>query len=203
MGGTGASPPPTLIHVHRLNIVGAGRCRKRTVGTATSAILVNICCETWGHSEWALIPTQPCWGGKHSFLLVSVDKQGRGVLLVTCRQPASWKDRECWRLRGPQLCRGPLWLCRRVWPPAAAASWLHWSSWMDLGFEVNERWCDWARWGGSGGVRLVMLKQLFVKKKKNVTHDFPYPMWLYGHIGFLWFQGSVAAAFMVILHWVL
>lgn len=144
--------PFSTIHVHRLNIVWAGRSRRLTVGTATRAILVNICCMTRGHSEWALIPTQPCCGGKHSFLLVSADKQGRGVLLVTCRQPASWKDRECCRLRGPQLCHRPLWLCRGVWPPATAASCHHWSSWMDLGFEVNERWCDWARSGGPGGV---------------------------------------------------
>lgn len=142
--------PP--IHVHRLNGVGAGRSHRLTVGTATSTILANICRTTRGHSEWALIPTQPCCGGKHSFLLVSADKQGQAVLLVTCRQPASWKDWECCWLRGPQLCHGPLWLCRGVWPPASAASCRHWSSWMDLGFEVNERWCEWARWGGSEGV---------------------------------------------------
>lgn len=58
-----------------------------TVGTATSTVLASICCTTRGHSEWALIPTQPCCGGKHSFLLVSADKQQQALLRVTCRQP--------------------------------------------------------------------------------------------------------------------
>lgn len=154
--------PFSPMHAHRLNVVWVGRSRRLTVGTATSAILANICCTTRGHSEWALIPTQPCCGGKHSFLLERADKQGQAVLLVTCRQLASWKDLECCRLRGPQLCHGPLWLCRGVWPPASAASCHRWSSWMDLDFEVNERWCEWACWGGSEGglwARLVMLKQ--------------------------------------------
>lgn len=106
------TPPPS--QVHRLKVVWAGRSRRLTVGTATSTILANICCTTRGHSEWVLIPTQPCCGRKHSFLLVSADKQGQALLLVTCRQPASWKHQECCRLRGPQLCHGPLWLCRSV-----------------------------------------------------------------------------------------
>lgn len=57
--------PP--IHVHRLKVVWAGQSCWLAVGTATSAILANICCTTRGHSEWALIPTQPCCGGKTFF----------------------------------------------------------------------------------------------------------------------------------------
>lgn len=150
--------PPSFapIHEHKLKVVWAGLSHRLAVGTATSAILANICCTSRGHSEWVLIPTQPCCGRKHSFLLVSADKQGQALLLVTCRQLASWKHQECCRLRGPQLCHGPLWLCRRVWPPASAPSCHHWSSWMDLGFKVNERWREQARWCLSAS--LIMLK---------------------------------------------
>lgn len=101
-------PPFTPIQVHRLKVVWAGRSRRLTVGTATSTILANICCTTRGHSEWVLIPTQPCCGRKHSFLLVSADKQGQALLLVTCRQPASWKHQECCRLRGPPIVPRPI-----------------------------------------------------------------------------------------------
>ncbi|KAK5854285.1 hypothetical protein PBY51_015369 [Eleginops maclovinus] len=50
-------------HVHKLNVVWAGRSRRLTVGTATSAILANICRTTRGHSERALNPhTVMLWG---------------------------------------------------------------------------------------------------------------------------------------------
>ncbi|KAK5882760.1 hypothetical protein CesoFtcFv8_021312 [Champsocephalus esox] len=50
-------------HVHKLNVVWAGRSRRLTVGTATSAILANICRTTRGHSERALNPhTAMLWG---------------------------------------------------------------------------------------------------------------------------------------------
>lgn len=78
-----SSPPPA--HVHRLNVAWAGPSRWLTVGTATSPIRANICCTTRGHLEWALIPTQPCCGGKHSFLLLSAGKQGKAVLRVNLR----------------------------------------------------------------------------------------------------------------------
>lgn len=100
-----AHTPPTHthtspIHVHRLNVVWAGRSRRLTVGTATSAILANICCTTRGHSEWVLIPTQPCCGGKTFFpfsecrqtgtsgvagnLQATGLLEGPGMLSVTC-----------------------------------------------------------------------------------------------------------------------
>lgn len=105
----GSRPSPfNHIHVHRLNVVWAGRSRRLAVGKATSAILANICRTTRGHSEWVLIPTQPCCGQKHSFLLVRADKRGQARLPVTCRQPASWKHQECCPLCGPPIVPRPI-----------------------------------------------------------------------------------------------
>lgn len=107
------TPSLSSIHVHRLNFVRAGRSRRLTVGTATSAILANICCTTRGHSEWVLIPTQPCCGGKHSFLLVSADKQGQAVLLVTCRQTGLLEGPEMLSVTWPPIVPRPIMAVQR------------------------------------------------------------------------------------------
>ena len=48
--------------------------------------------------------TAMLWGGKHSFLLVSADKQGQAVLLVTCRQRALSDDRGMLLVTWPPNC---------------------------------------------------------------------------------------------------
>ena len=146
---TGPSPSPVHMYISltssgRADPAGSLSARQPALSWLTSAARPGAT------QKGPLIPTQPCCGGKHSFLLVSADKQGRAVLLVTCRRPASWKDGKFLLVTcpPPQLCGGPLWLCRGVWPPASAASCCDWSSWMDLGFEVNERCWGWCESGG-------------------------------------------------------
>lgn len=103
----------------RLNIVSAVHSCWLTVGTATSTILASICCTTRGHSEWVLIPTQPCCGGKTFFPFSERRQTATSTVAgnLQATQPASWKHQECSGLRGPQTRHGPLWLCTKLWLP--------------------------------------------------------------------------------------
>lgn len=200
------------IHVRRLKVVWAGPSCRLTVGTATSAILANICCTTRGHSEWVLIPNTAmlcvCVGGKHSFLFSRRRQTGTSGVAGNLQA-----NRPLGRTGNVVGLRGPLHNCatshygcaegcdrqhrrrRQQQQRVAVTGPVGWIWGLRL-----------MKGGARSGLRRGGSREGFVSQPcyaKNIEHLPPSPMWVCCHIDCLRIQDAAAAAtFSVILQWV-